>query len=85
MEPIMIDIGGKRPRKPPIKCCGCREDHMFRDCPLKGEKVRIVHCIHQAKIVEDMGKSVPRIYTSLDNKQDDFQSHMIEVEANYIS
>jgi hypothetical protein len=31
--------------------------------------------------VEDMGKSVPRIYASLDNKQDEFQSHMIEVEG----
>jgi hypothetical protein len=28
-----------------------------------------------------MGKSVPRIYASLDNKQEEFQSHMIEVEG----
>jgi hypothetical protein len=31
--------------------------------------------------MEDMGISVPIIYTSLDNKQDEFQSHMIEVEG----
>jgi hypothetical protein len=31
--------------------------------------------------VEDMGISVPRIYASLDNKQVEFQSHMIEVEG----
>jgi hypothetical protein len=28
-----------------------------------------------------MGISVPRIYASLDNKQEEFQSHMIEVEG----
>jgi hypothetical protein len=28
-----------------------------------------------------MGKSVPRIYTTLDNKQAKYQSHMIEVEG----
>jgi hypothetical protein len=31
--------------------------------------------------VEDMGRSMPRIYASLDNKQVEFQSHMIEVEG----
>jgi hypothetical protein len=31
--------------------------------------------------VEDMGKNVPRIYASLDNKQEEYQSHMIEVEG----
>jgi hypothetical protein len=28
-----------------------------------------------------MGRRVPRIYAALDNKQDEFQSHMIEVEG----
>jgi hypothetical protein len=27
------------------------------------------------------GRNVPRIYGALDNKQDEFQSHMIEVEG----
>ena len=31
--------------------------------------------------MEDMGISVPRIYATLDNKQAEFQSHMIEVEG----
>jgi hypothetical protein len=31
--------------------------------------------------MEDMGRSVPRIYATLDNKQAKFQSHMIEVEG----
>ena len=28
-----------------------------------------------------MGRSVPRIYAALNNKQAEFQSHMIEVEG----
>jgi hypothetical protein len=54
---------------------------MFRDCPHIGEKVRIVHNVQQAETVEDMGRKVPRIYAALDNKQAEYQSHMIEVEG----
>jgi hypothetical protein len=54
---------------------------MFRDFPHRGEKMRIVHNVQQVEIVEDMGINVPRIYASLDNKQVEYQSHMIEVEG----
>jgi hypothetical protein len=54
---------------------------MFRDCPHRGEKGRNVHNVQQAETVEGMGKNVPRIYASLDNKQVGYQSHMIEVEG----
>jgi hypothetical protein len=54
---------------------------MFRDCPHRGEKVRIVHNVQQVETVEDMGRNVPRIYAALDNKQVEYQSHMIEVEG----
>jgi hypothetical protein len=43
--------------------------------------VRTVHNVQQDDTMDDMGINVPRIYASLDNKQDEFQSHMIEVEA----
>jgi hypothetical protein len=77
----IVEAGGQRPRPPPMQCWGCKEDHKYRDCPHKDEKVRFFHNVQQAKIVEDMGKSVSRIYASLDNKQAEFQSHMIEVEG----
>jgi hypothetical protein len=54
---------------------------MYRDFPHRGEKVRIVHNVQQDDTVEDMGRNVPRIYAALDNKQVEFQSHMIEVEG----
>ena len=50
---------------------------MYKYCPHKGEKVRTVHNLQQAEIVEDMGKNVPRIYAAMDNKQAKYQSHII--------
>ena len=69
-EPKMIETGGQRPRQPPIQCWGCKGDHRFIDCPHRGEKGRVVHNVQQDEIVEDMGKNVPRIYETLDNKQE---------------
>jgi hypothetical protein len=42
---------------------------MYRDCPHRSDKVRVVHNVQQVETVEDMCRSVPRIYASLDNKQ----------------
>lgn len=39
------------------------------------------HNIQEATIVEDVGRSRPRIYATLDNRQAYHQSNMIEVEG----
>jgi hypothetical protein len=77
----MDEGGGKRPRKTPMQCWGCKGDHKYRDFPHRKDKVRVVHHVQQEETVEDMGRRVPRIYAALDNKQAEFQSHMIEVEG----
>jgi hypothetical protein len=77
----MVEVGGKMPSKPPIQCWGCKGDHKYRYCPHKSEKLRVVHNIQQAEIMEDMGRSVPRIHAASHNKQAEFQSNMIEVEG----
>jgi hypothetical protein len=59
----------KRLRQQPIKCCGCEGDHMYKYFPHKGDMMRIVHNIQEANIVEYMGRSMPRIYETLDNRQ----------------
>jgi hypothetical protein len=69
----MTEVGGKKPRQTPIQCWGCKGDHKYRYCPLKSDKVRDLHNVQQAKTMEDMGRSVPRIYETLDNKQSEFQ------------
>jgi hypothetical protein len=60
---------------------GCKGNHSYRDCPHRKDKVRIVHIVQQAETVEDMGGRMPRIYAALENRQAEFQSHMIEVEG----
>jgi hypothetical protein len=82
-EPRIIEAMETRPRQQSMKGLGCDRNHMFRDCPQGGEKVRNAHNVQQVTTVEDMGRSVPRIYVALDNKKVEFQSHMIEVEVSY--
>jgi hypothetical protein len=77
----MTDSLGKRPRQQPIKCWGCEGDHMYKYCPHRGDKMKTLHSIKQEETIEDVGKSMPRIYAALDNRQADYQSHMIEVEG----
>jgi len=78
----MTEAMGQRPRQHPMRCWGCEGDHMYIDCPHRGEKVRTIHNVKQADTMEDMGRNVPRIYIAQNNKQVEFQSHMIEVEGN---
>jgi hypothetical protein len=80
-ETRMTDTGSQGPKQPPMQCWGCKGDHRFKDCPHKGEKGRVVHNVQQDETVEDMGRYVPRIYAALDNKQAEYQYHMIEVEG----
>jgi hypothetical protein len=54
---------------------------MFIDFPHKGEKGKTIHNVKQDETLEDMGRNVPRIYEALENKQAEYQSHMIEVEG----
>jgi hypothetical protein len=42
---------------------------MFRVCPHKSDKVRVVHNVQQVETMGDMGRKVPRIYAALDNKK----------------
>ena len=54
---------------------------MYRDYPHRSDKVRVLHNAKKYETVEDVGRNVPRIYASLDNKKAKYQSHIIEVEG----
>jgi hypothetical protein len=64
-----------------MKCWGCEGDHVYRECPQKGERMRFVHNIQEDETMEEMGRNMPRIYATLDNKQAKYQSSMVEVEG----
>jgi hypothetical protein len=74
------DSLGKKGR-PPIHCCGCKENHLYKDFPHIGDKTKTMQNIQEAIIVEDMG----RIYTTLEDRQAEYQSNMIEVEGKIIN
>jgi hypothetical protein len=38
-----IDSFGKRPRQQLVRCWGCEGNHLYRDCPHKGERMRTIH------------------------------------------
>jgi hypothetical protein len=80
-EPRMAEVGEQRLRQMPIQCWRCKENHKYRDCPHKNGKARVVHNVQQAETVEYMGSRMSRIYVALDNKQFEFQFHMIELEG----
>jgi hypothetical protein len=77
----MAEVGEQRQRQTPIQCWGCKGNHIYKDCPHKNGKARAIHIDQQDEIVEDMGSRMLRIYATLDNKQVEFQLHMIEVEG----
>jgi hypothetical protein len=77
----MIETCGQRLRKTPIQCLSCKGDHMFRYFPHRSDKERNVHNVQGVETVGDMGRNVPRIYATLENKKEEYQSHMIEVEG----
>jgi hypothetical protein len=68
----MSETLGKRPRKQPTQCWGCKGYNMYIYFPHRSEKVGNVHNVHKFEKLEDMGKNVPKIYATLDNKQDKF-------------
>jgi hypothetical protein len=78
----MTDSMGKRTRHQPIKCSVCEGDHMYKYFPHWQDKMKTLNSIKQEDIVEEMGRSMPRFYITLENKQANSQSNMIEVEGN---
>jgi hypothetical protein len=80
-KPIMSETVGKKSQKQPMQCWGCGKNHMHKDCPQRGDKVRATHSVRKTATIEDMGKAMPRIYATLDNKHAKFQSYMIEVKG----
>jgi hypothetical protein len=74
------DFLGKRGR-PPIQCWECKEYHMYKDCPHRKDRVKTMHNVQEATTVKDMG----RIYAALDDRQEEYQSNMIEVEGKIIN
>jgi len=78
-EHKMTNSLAKKPIQQPIKCWGCEEDHLYKYCPQKGDRMRTMHSIHEVDTLDDVVRSMSRIYVDLDKRQEDYQSHVIKV------
>jgi hypothetical protein len=65
----------------PLKCWECGEPHLRRNCPrLIAANITVVHNLQEASTVGDMGRSLHRINATIDGRQADHQSSVVEVE-----
>jgi hypothetical protein len=64
-----------------MKCWGCGEEHLLRDCPHRKQNSRRIYNIQETTTVNDVAKSVPQIYASLDNNQANHQASVVEIEG----
>jgi hypothetical protein len=61
---------------------GMWRDHLLRDCPHRQENNRTIHNIQEATTVNDVARTIPRIYVALEDRQVDHQASVVEVEGN---
>jgi hypothetical protein len=72
---------GDRPREP-LKCWECGEHHLRRICPrlISVNKI-VVHNLQEASMVGDMGRILHCINATIDGRQADHQSSVVEIEG----
>jgi hypothetical protein len=76
-----IPVKTDNPKREPLKCWGCREEHLLRDCPHRQQNSQKVYNIQEATTVKDVARSLPQIYAALDNNQFDHQASVVEIEG----
>ena len=67
--------------KEPLKCLECEGPHVWRNCPLLTESNKTVHNLQEASIVGEIGKSFHRINVVLEDRQEDHQYAIVEIEG----
>jgi hypothetical protein len=72
-------------KREPLKCWGCGEEHLLRDCPYRKLNNRRVYNIQEAIIVNDVARRMPRIYAALDDKQVNHQASVVEMEGMIVN
>ena len=55
---------------------------MRRNCPLENKNTRPAYNIEEAETVGQVERVVPRIYASLEDRQEDHQSTVVEIVGN---
>ena len=71
-------VVGENPResqqnKEPLQCWKCGGPHMHWFCPLENENVMPTYNIQEAEKVGQLARVLPRIYETLEDRQEDHQ------------
>jgi hypothetical protein len=53
----------------------------MRDCPHRQQNSRGIYNVQEDTTINDVAKSMPRIYAAMDNKQADHQASVVEMEG----
>jgi hypothetical protein len=72
-------VNTDNPKREPMKCWGCGEEHLLRDFPHRQYNSRKIYNIQEATTVNDVARSVSQIYAALDNNQVDHQASVVEI------
>jgi hypothetical protein len=76
-----VPVNANNSKREPLKCWGCGEEHLLRDCPHRQHNSRRIYSIQKATIINDVARSVPQIYAALDNNQAEHQASVVEIEG----
>ena len=79
----------EKPRDPqqnrePLQCWKCGGTHMHRNHPLENESARPSYNIQEVETVGQVERAVPRIYATLEDRQADRQSTVVEVAGKIV-
>jgi hypothetical protein len=57
----------------------------LRDCQHRKQNPGRVYNVQEDTTVNDVARSLPQIYAALDNRQDDHQASVVEMEGSMIA
>ena len=81
---------GDKPRDPkdprePLQCWGGGGNHVCRNCTYYNGNVCQVHNIQGAKTMGQVARTIPRIYATLEDLQEDHQSTVVKLKVRLLS
>ena len=78
-----MDVNSKKygtvKMKEPLNFWGCEKPHLLSDFPHR--TVQNIQLLRDATIVNDVSRSIPRISDALEDRQDEHQSTMVDIEG----
>jgi hypothetical protein len=64
-----------------LKCLGCGEKHFLRDSLHRQHNPGRVYNVQEATKCNEVSRILPHIYAAFDNRQDDHQNLVVEMEG----